>query len=75
MSRLGLLALALIALGACDLTNYDVGGTVTGLTGSGLVLEDNLGDSLSITGNGTFTFSSGVKNGDSGMMISVAGSA
>jgi len=64
VSRLGLMALAVVALVACDLTKYDVGGTVTGLTGSGLVLEDNLGDSLAITGNGAFTFSTGVQNSD-----------
>jgi hypothetical protein len=31
-------------------------GGVTGLTGSGLVLQNNGGDDLSITGNGDFTF-------------------
>jgi hypothetical protein len=37
-----------------------IGGSVTGLTGSGLVLQDNGGDSLTITGNGTFTFKTAV---------------
>jgi YVTN family beta-propeller protein len=32
--------------------------------GSGLVLEDNSGDALSVTANGAFIFSSGVKDGD-----------
>jgi 6-phosphogluconolactonase len=48
----------------CNLGKYLIGGTVTGLHGSGLVLENNSGDSLTITGNGTFTFADGVKNND-----------
>jgi 6-phosphogluconolactonase len=48
----------------CNLGKYLIGGTVSGLHGSGLVLEDNSGNSLSITANGTFTFTDGVKNGD-----------
>jgi trimeric autotransporter adhesin len=35
---------------------YTIGGSVTGLTGTGLVLQDNGGDNLAITGNTTFTF-------------------
>ena len=35
---------------------YTVGGTVSGLTGSGLVLRDNGGDDLGVTANGPFTF-------------------
>jgi len=35
---------------------YTVGGTVSGLTGSGLVLQNNGGDALAIAGNGSFTF-------------------
>ena len=42
---------------------YTVGGTVTGLRGSGLVLQDNGGDSLTFSSNGTFTFSSGIDQG------------
>ena len=48
----------------CNLGKYLIGGTVTGLHGSGLVLENNSGDSLTITGNGTFTFTDGIKNND-----------
>lgn len=33
-----------------------IGGTVAGLVGTGLVLQDNGGDSLTITQNGNFTF-------------------
>ncbi|HXX14132.1 MAG TPA: hypothetical protein VEJ47_04455 [Candidatus Eremiobacteraceae bacterium] len=40
---------------ACT-TEYTIGGTVSGLTGTGLVLQDNGGDNLSISGNGNFTF-------------------
>src|SRR5882672_3610651 len=35
---------------------YTVGGTVTGLAGTGLVLQDNSGDNLAIQANGAFTF-------------------
>jgi hypothetical protein len=40
--------------------NATIGGTVSGLTGSGLVLQDNGGDSLTITANGAFTFKTAV---------------
>jgi len=35
---------------------YTIGGTVSGLSGSGLVLQDNGGDNLAVNANGTFTF-------------------
>ena len=44
-------------------TTFTVGGTVTGLSGSGLVLQDNGGDSYSVTGNGAFTFATKIANG------------
>src|SRR5216684_5994755 len=44
-------------------SKYSVGGTVTGLRGQGLVLEDNSGDDLSVSSNGAFTFSKRIKNG------------
>ncbi len=37
-------------------TSNTVGGTITGLLGSGLVLKDNGGDNLTVTGSGTVTF-------------------
>lgn len=37
-------------------TGYTVGGTVSGLTGTGLVLLDDGTDAKSITANGAFTF-------------------
>lgn len=36
--------------------SYTIGGTVTNLAGSGLVLADNTSDTLTITGTGTVTF-------------------
>jgi len=41
--------------------SYTIGGTVSGLTGTGLVLKDNGSDALAITGNGSFTFATSVK--------------
>ncbi|MDQ8021558.1 MAG: hypothetical protein REI94_06935 [Moraxellaceae bacterium] len=35
---------------------HSVGGTVTGLTGTGLVLQNNGGDNLGVTADGAFTF-------------------
>ncbi|HEX4050584.1 MAG TPA: hypothetical protein VHY19_06895 [Steroidobacteraceae bacterium] len=42
---------------------YSIGGTVAGLTASGLVLQDNGADSLSISGNGIFTFRTEISSG------------
>src|ERR1700682_3671712 len=42
---------------------YSIGGTVTGLTGSGLVLQDNGGDNLTVTAAGPFTFKTAVAKG------------
>jgi hypothetical protein len=43
---------------------YTVGGTVTGLSGSGLVLQNNLGSNLTVTaGQTTFTFAGGLTTG------------
>ena len=42
---------------------FTVGGTVTGLTGTGLVLQDNGGDNLTITASGTFTFATKIASG------------
>jgi hypothetical protein len=41
---------------------FSVGGTVSGLTGSGLVIQNNYRDSLTISSNGSFTFSSTLQN-------------
>lgn len=46
-------------------TVYTVGGTVSGLNGSNLVLKLNSGSDLPITANGDFTFSGGLVDGAS----------
>ncbi|MGH7071413.1 MAG: lactonase family protein [Acetobacteraceae bacterium] len=40
-----------------------IGGTVTGLTGTGLMLQDNGGDTLTVTQNGPFTFATPLATG------------
>ena len=47
----------------CVNQTYSVGGSVSGLAGTGLVLQDNAGDDLPISGAGPFTFATGVNNG------------
>ena len=42
---------------------YTIGGTVSGLTGTGLVLQDNLGNNLSVSANGSFTFTTAIASG------------
>jgi 6-phosphogluconolactonase len=44
---------------------YTVGGSVTGLSGSGLVLQNNGGNNLPIGGPGTFSFSAPLSGGAS----------
>ncbi len=44
---------------------YSIGGTVSGLVGTGLVLQDNGVDNLSPSGSGVFTFATPLANGDS----------
>jgi len=46
-----------------SVTSYTVGGTVIGVSGSGLVLANNAGDALPISGNGGFTFSNSLAGG------------
>lgn len=48
----------------CTTNTYSIGGSVTGLTGSGLVLQDNAGNDLAVAaGSGTFTFSTPIASG------------
>ena len=42
---------------------YTIGGTVSGLSGTGLVLQDNGGNNLSISANGRFTFTAAIASG------------
>ncbi|MGB6306609.1 MAG: hypothetical protein WBF89_02365, partial [Steroidobacteraceae bacterium] len=58
------IAAAGLAVLGCNIDNkYTVGGTLTGLMGQGLVLEDNSGNSLSLASNGAFVFSGSIDNG------------
>src|ERR1700678_1772948 len=58
-------AAAVLAIFGCNLDGKSsVGGTLTGLMGQGLVLENNSGNSLSLTANGAFVFSDSIGNGD-----------
>jgi len=47
----------------CTTKSYTVGGTVSGVTGTGLVLQDNLGDNLTVSASGSFTFPTPVASG------------
>jgi len=46
-------------------SKYTVGGTVTGLSGSDLVLEDNGSDDLAVSSDGAFTFATALMTGQS----------
>ena len=48
----------------CAVNSYSVGGTVSGLTGDGLVLRNNSADDLSISAGGSFTFTFATKVAD-----------
>jgi len=49
---------------ACNATTYEIGGAISGLTMSGLTLEDNGGDPLAVTANATsFQFTDPVSAG------------
>jgi len=66
ISGVCLLALALM-LASCKKPNnqtYSVGGTVSGLAGTGLMLQNNGGDNLALSSNGGFTFSSKLKKNE-----------
>ena len=72
--RPGLRAAALVAAGclnACGggggggspAPTFTIGGTVSGLSGTGLVLQDNGGDNLPVNANGPFMFARGLTSG------------
>ena len=44
-------------------TQYSIGGSVSGLSGTGLVLQDNGADNLTVSQNGSFTFVTKVNSG------------
>src|SRR5271170_6022380 len=49
--------------GGSSPSTYTVGGTVSGLSGSGLVLRDNGGDDLPVSANGAFVFATPLADG------------
>jgi 6-phosphogluconolactonase (cycloisomerase 2 family) len=49
---------------SCLAPTYKIGGTISGLTSSGLVLQDNAGDNLTVLANATtFTFATSLASG------------
>lgn len=48
---------------SCTTAGYTIGGSVSGLAGAGLVLQNNGGDNLSIISNGSFTFETPIAPG------------
>jgi hypothetical protein len=49
---------------SCSTNTYAIGGTVTGLTGKGLVLQDNARDDLTLSADGEFVFATPVSSGE-----------
>ena len=47
----------------CTINTFTIGGNVSGLSGSGLVLQNNGGDDLPITADGSFTFATPLNDG------------
>jgi hypothetical protein len=63
----GTVGTAYFGLASVNVTNtntYTIGGNVSGLVGS-VVLQNNLGDNLTVSNNGTFTFATPAANGSS----------
>ncbi|MGC3981540.1 MAG: beta-propeller fold lactonase family protein [Steroidobacteraceae bacterium] len=50
---------------SCVTNTYALGGTVKGLNGTGLVLQNNAGSDLLVSANGTFAFTGSVASGTS----------
>jgi hypothetical protein len=48
---------------SCTTQNFSLGGTVTGLVGSPLVLQNSNGDTVNINGNGAFAFPVSIASG------------
>jgi 6-phosphogluconolactonase (cycloisomerase 2 family) len=49
---------------SCVTNSYTVGGTVSGLNGTGLVLQNNSANDLAVAANGPFSFSAPVASGN-----------
>ncbi len=47
----------------CTTNTYTIGGSVTGLSGTGLVLQNNGGNNLAVVANGAFTFTTAIASG------------
>jgi alpha-tubulin suppressor-like RCC1 family protein len=47
----------------CNTNSFSLGGNVSGLSGTGLVLQNNDGNNLSINANGSFSFSTTINRG------------
>jgi hypothetical protein len=56
---------------SCATNSYTIGGAVSGLEGSGLVLQNNGGDDLAISASGSFAFPAALPDG-SGYAVTVA---
>jgi len=48
---------------SCTTNSFTIGGTVSGLLGAGLMLQNNGGNDLAIGGNGAFTFTTSILSG------------
>jgi len=55
--------------GKVGIPPYTIGGTVSGLLGTGLVLQDNGGNNLSVSANGSFTFTTAIATEISGPAV------
>jgi len=49
----------------CVLRSYTVGGAISGLTGTGLILQNNEGDYLGVNSDGDFTLNTALNDGES----------
>ncbi len=47
----------------CVTNTYTIGGSISGLSGTGMILQNNAGNNLAINTNGNFTFSTSVASG------------
>jgi uncharacterized repeat protein (TIGR03803 family) len=57
-------SLVLLSSGSTSETTYTIGGKVSGLSGTGLVLQDNGGNNLPVGANGSFKFTTPIADGD-----------
>lgn len=64
MSRIAAFLSALLVSTPALAGTFTVGGTVSGLEGSGLILQNNAGDDLEIEANGAFIFATALEDED-----------